>query len=147
MEPKANPVFSLYKFHNRVQGEVETVEQFLTDLKLLARDCAFKEPDEMIRNRIVFATNSHKIREKLINVGKVYLSTKLLKLQEHMDELPKAQLKSMESSSEVVHGISEGQRYRKKSSKTPSKERTQSCGKCGTIHAKAFCPAVGKTCL
>ena len=40
------------------------------NLKLLARECAFKEPDEMIRDRIVFVTNSHKIREKLINQGK-----------------------------------------------------------------------------
>ena len=73
VEPKANPVFSRYKFHNRIQGEVEAVEQFVTDLKLLARDCAFKELDEMIRDRIVFGTNSDKIREKL------------LKLQEHMN--------------------------------------------------------------
>ena len=46
------------------------MKQFVTDLQLLARDCAFKEPDEMIRDRIVFGTNSHKIREKLINQGK-----------------------------------------------------------------------------
>ena len=41
VEPKANTVFSRHKYHNRVYGEAETVEQFVTDLKLLARDCAF----------------------------------------------------------------------------------------------------------
>ena len=56
-----NPVFCGYKFCNRIQSEVETVEQFITDPKLLARDCAFKDPDEMIRDRIVFGTNFHKI--------------------------------------------------------------------------------------
>jgi len=48
------------------------VEQFVTDLKLLVRDCSFKEPDEMIRDRIVFGTNSRKIREKLINEEILY---------------------------------------------------------------------------
>jgi len=42
VEPKCNPVFSRYKFHKRVQAESETVEQFVTDLKLLVRDCSFK---------------------------------------------------------------------------------------------------------
>jgi len=46
------------------------MEKFMTDLKLLVKECSFKEPDEMIRDRIVFGTNSRKIREKLINEGK-----------------------------------------------------------------------------
>ena len=45
VEPKCNPVLSRYKFHKRVQAESETVEQFVTDLKLLVRDWSFKEPD------------------------------------------------------------------------------------------------------
>ena len=35
VEQKCNPVFSRHKFHKRVQAESETVEQFITDLKLL----------------------------------------------------------------------------------------------------------------
>ena len=54
VKPKSNPVFSRYKFHKSVQAESEAVEQFVTDLKLLVRYCSFKEPDEMIRDRIVF---------------------------------------------------------------------------------------------
>ena len=53
VEPKCNPIFSHYKFHKRVQAESQTVEQFVTDVKLLVRACSFKEPDEMIRDRIV----------------------------------------------------------------------------------------------
>ena len=69
------------------------MEQFVTDLKLLARDCAFKEPDEMIRDRIVFGTNSHKIREKLINEGKDLSLDKATEIARTY-ELSKAQLKS-----------------------------------------------------
>ena len=42
----------------------ELMEQFVTDLKLLARGCAFRTQDEKIRDRILFGTNSHKIRGK-----------------------------------------------------------------------------------
>ena len=69
--PKADPVYARYKFHNKVQGQDEPAEQFVTELKLLAKDCSFKDPEEMIRDRIVFGTNSSRVREKLTSVGEV----------------------------------------------------------------------------
>jgi len=42
LKPKCNPVFSRFKFHKWVRTEAETVEKFVTDLKLLARECSFK---------------------------------------------------------------------------------------------------------
>lgn len=71
VEPKCILVFSRYKFHKRVKAKSETGKQFVTDLKLLVRECSFREPDEMIRDRIVFGTNSRKIWEKrFINESK-----------------------------------------------------------------------------
>ena len=67
--PTSNPVFARFLFHNKIQEAGEHVEQFVTELQLLAKDCSFKDPDEMIRDRIVFGTNSKKVREKLINEG------------------------------------------------------------------------------
>ena len=66
VQPKLNPVFSRFKFNNEVQGQ-QSIEQFVTRLRLLAKDCQYNDADEMIRDRIVFGTNSAKIREKLIN--------------------------------------------------------------------------------
>ena len=63
VSPRANPVFARFKFHDRVQGSSETAEKFITDLRILAQDCDFKDPDEMIRDRIVFGTNSLKERK------------------------------------------------------------------------------------
>ena len=59
--PKANPVYAMYKFHNKVQGQHEPVEQFATELKLLANDRSFKDPEKMIRDGIVFGTNSSRV--------------------------------------------------------------------------------------
>ena len=63
VSPRANPVFARFKFHGHVQGLSETAEKFITDLCILAQHCNFKDPDEMIRDRIVFGTNSPKVRE------------------------------------------------------------------------------------
>jgi len=54
VKPKCHLVYSRCKFNRREEAESETVVQFVTDLKLLVRDCSFKEPDEMIRDRFVF---------------------------------------------------------------------------------------------
>ena len=124
-------------FTTPVQGKAETMEQLVTDLKLLARGCAFKEPDEKIRDRIWLVQILTKLEEKLVNVGKDLSLVKDIEIPRTY-ELSKAQLKSMESSSKVVRGINEGQQYRRKSSNTPSKERTQSFGKCDLLHAQLW---------
>ena len=67
--PKSNPVFARYKFYNKQQDRDESFDHFLTELKLLVKDCNFDKPDEMVRDRIVFGTNSPAVREKLINKG------------------------------------------------------------------------------
>ena len=45
------------------------VEQFTTELQILAQDCEFTNTDEMIRDRIVFGTKSMKTREMVFNEG------------------------------------------------------------------------------
>ena len=119
VEPKCNPVFSRYKFHKRIQAESETVEQFVTDLKLLARDCSFTEPDEMIRDRIVFGTNSRKIREKLINEGKELTLDKAVDIARTC-QMSQSQMKSMEAGDEAVHSVNRDQRSRKDPPRQPT---------------------------
>ena len=66
IQPKQNPVFSRYKFNNEIQGS-RPMEQFVTHLRLLAKDCSYGDAEnEMIREQIrLFGTHSAKIREKL----------------------------------------------------------------------------------
>ena len=58
-----NPIFARYQFNNEIQGS-EAIDSFVTRLRLKSRDCDYHDPDEMIRDRIVFRTNSPKISEK-----------------------------------------------------------------------------------
>lgn len=64
MNQKRTQCFPDINFTTPVQGKAEMMEQLVTDLKLLASGCTFKEPDEKIRDSIWFGTNSHKIGGK-----------------------------------------------------------------------------------
>ena len=94
MAPKSNIIVARYKFHNKVQGESETFEQFITALRMLAKDCGFPDKDDMICDRIIFGTKSPKVREKVINAA----SSLMLEKAAHFAgtrELSQAQLKPM----------------------------------------------------
>ena len=69
VKPKLNRVFARYKFHQKVQKGGESFEQFLTDLKLLVKDCGEGDPDEMVRDSVVIGCHATKTREKLIQEG------------------------------------------------------------------------------
>ncbi len=69
VKPKSNNIFAPYKFHNIIQQEKEPFEQFLTKLKIEVKDCGYKDPDEMVRDRVVIGCYSQKVREKLIQEG------------------------------------------------------------------------------
>ena len=84
VQPTLNPIFARYQFNNEVQGS-ETIDSFVTRLRLKARDCSFDKPEEMIRDRIVFGTNSPKIREKLINVGKDLTLDKAVQISQNYE--------------------------------------------------------------
>ena len=67
LTPKSNPIYARYRFHEKMQGDGESFEHFVTELKLLVKDCGYPNSDEMVRDRIVFATNSSRVREKLLS--------------------------------------------------------------------------------
>ena len=94
MKPKSNKVFARYKFHQKVQQEGESFEQFLTDLKLLVKDCGYADPDEMVRDRVVIGCHATKTREKLIQEGSDLTLEKAIDIA-RTDEMSKAQLKTM----------------------------------------------------
>ena len=64
VKPRTNVIYNRYKFQSRSQSESESFDQFVTDLKLLVKDCTYDKPDEMVRDRIVIGIRNTKIREK-----------------------------------------------------------------------------------
>ena len=151
--PKANPIYARYKFHERMQGEHESIEKFVTELKLLVKDCDYRDSDEMVRDRIVFATNSPHVREKLLSQGAELTLEKAIDIT-RSHELAKQQLKTMGNARDhdTVHAVSR-KPYRQERPQRAAKQREhdstqRTCGYCAGQHSsKDVCPAKGKQCM
>ncbi|XP_040067585.1 uncharacterized protein K02A2.6-like [Ixodes scapularis] len=57
-----NTTFEVFQFRQAKQLEGESVGQFSIRLRLLARNCGFANADEEIKNQIIFATTSSRLR-------------------------------------------------------------------------------------
>lgn len=169
VEPKINVIFARYRFHEKTQGATEPFEQFVTELRLLVKDCGYTNGEEMVRDRIVFGINSPKIREKLLNVGSDLRLDKAIDIARSHD-MAQAQLRSFASNSaspreQSVHEISRHtskgaawktrQEWTKrklpqfhKNPQEGDKGRPKTCGYCGNkAHGERdTCPAKGKQC-
>ena len=145
-KPKKNVTVERYKFNTRCQGASESVEQYVTALRLVARNCDYKDlEDELGRDRIVCGTNSERIKERLLREQDLTLDKALHTCR--ADEESKKQLKSMDDdmADTVVHSLKS--RSRNVKGPRPSIESEQwifSCRFCGSQHAKGKRPAFGK---
>ncbi|KAG1673308.1 hypothetical protein GQR58_015635 [Nymphon striatum] len=170
VQPKLNPIFARYKFNNEMQKD-QSIEQFVTKLKILGKDCKFQDVDEMVRDRIVFGTSHNKVREMLINEGEQLNLDKAVQIAQQY-EYAQLQLKSMTPITATalidVNTVTEagyGQRQRQyqqnkynkpsqvfrrrngTSSNTSSSSNSDKCAKCGYGHyLSSKCPAQGKRC-
>ena len=155
VRPTLNPVFARYQFYNETQKD-ETVDSFVTRLKLKAKDCNFTDEKEMIRDRIVFGTNSNKIREKLIEKGEALTLPMAIQICQNF-EYAKEQMKLM--AKEEVHAVKQSKQRKKKTKQSgatgqshsdraeeQSKQNRQTCSRCGYLHEHKQCPAKGQKC-
>ena len=119
MKPKSNRVFARYKFHQKVQQEGESFEQFLTDLKLLLKGCGYGDPDEMVRDRVVIGCHATKTREKLTQEGSdLTLLEKAIDIA-RTDEMSKTQLETMANEDASIDSLNQRKRN---TERTPSTE-------------------------
>uniref|UniRef100_A0A674EBM2 Gypsy retrotransposon integrase-like protein 1 n=1 Tax=Salmo trutta TaxID=8032 RepID=A0A674EBM2_SALTR len=165
--PKTNTIFARYKFHEKVQGASESFEPFVTELRLLVKDCDYANKDEMVRDRIVFGIHSPRVREKLLNVGSELTLDKAIDIA-RSHELAQAQMKTISrrststSREQAVHAVrqtskhtsgAQRARFRTERDITPKQSDTDSkrpktCGYCGyKVHGEqGNYPAKGKQC-
>lgn len=106
----------------------------------------------MVRDRIVFATNSPRVRKKLLSQGPELTLDKVIDIA-HSYELAQVQLKAMANNSHEVHSIHHKTRKpgTARSSSRPNespKTTNKACNACGGHHNKLTeCPAKRKTVL
>ncbi|KAG5877003.1 hypothetical protein JTB14_020657 [Gonioctena quinquepunctata] len=65
--PKSNPSVETHKFNSRNQLYGESFENFLAELKKIARDCEFGTfKDRLIKDRIVSGIRDQKVKDRLL---------------------------------------------------------------------------------
>ena len=154
--PKSNKVFARYKFQCRYQQDSETAEQFITDLKVLVKDCGYEKSDEMVRDRIVCGTKHPKVKSKLLSEGSDLTLERAIDIA-RSHEINQKQLSSMNSKEDPNINIIRKQKTLKQKSEPshqaarPKQEfksvKPKSCPRCGYNHTtQQKCPAIGKNC-
>ncbi|XP_006813690.1 uncharacterized protein LOC102809558 [Saccoglossus kowalevskii] len=154
---KKSLVVSRHKFNTRNQGRNESIDDFVTALKILAKDCAFGTMrDELIRDRIICGIYCEQVKDKLLQKQDPNLEKTLTICRAHEESKKNRQDLAEETS---VHSVRSKKTYaqqkqikksnysgtsQKQSHDNPKKEK---CGKCGTVHARKQCPAYGRRCL
>ena len=141
-----------------MQAKHETIDYYLTELKLLAKNCSFCElENQIVRDRIVCVMHSEEVHQRLLRVEELLLE-KAVSIC-HADEESKKSVQYLSDSgnAEVCNlkknpgksprGLTHAQKDTRKSSGefTPPNMR-HSCNNCGLVHPKKQCPAYGKQC-
>ena len=117
-EPRKNALRAGYKFDKKYQGENELFDDFITDLRIVSKDCHFTDTDRRLRDAIVFHCYSDKVREKCLDEGDELTLEKAIEIgQVHeisQQGLKELSLKNEDPSVHMIHKKIQKKIYKKK---------------------------------
>ncbi|XP_053570046.1 ankyrin repeat and SOCS box protein 4 isoform X1 [Bombina bombina] len=150
--PKKNITVQRKVFYKRQQGKTESIDEWVTQLHLIAKDCAFQDCDDMIKDRIVMGSNSREVQEKLLLEEDLTINSAVKIARAY--ETSRTHMQLIHSDTEVLYMVQRKSEsnlihIRKANNLQDCAEQTlyRSCTKCGTKHNKnTHCPAQGKIC-
>ena len=139
--PKKNLTYERCKFHTRSKTVDETIDEFVTNLKLLAANCNFGNLMEtLIADRLVLAVRDAKLKENFLRESELTL--------DKAANIAKAAERARNECQDIIRNEEE------EISKVEHKAHKQKdtlirCQFCGNKHIRdrQICPANGKTCF
>ncbi|GFS21424.1 transposon Ty3-I Gag-Pol polyprotein [Elysia marginata] len=162
--PKKRLTTQRFRFNSRQQAESETIDQFVTALKLLAEGCEFGDlQPSVIRDRVICGTKECSIKERLLQeddpmleealkiarsleASKLDLSSMGTAVRVHAVWAPrkeKSQLKT--NSRQPPHILKQHQHQKHSQAQTPRSYPQKYCPSCGNLpHHQSQCPARGQ---
>ena len=156
--PRKNVTIQRKLFYEKKQSTGETIDEWITQLRLIATDCEFHNQDEMIRDMIVLNSVNKKVQERLLETDDLDLSKALKIAKIHETNIEQMKL----ISNTDVHYVG-SRRERKPATRqmpatrkrytAPPVRRTDGsrpktwrspddakCSNCGRIHTRQTCP-------
>ena len=156
--PRKNHIMAALKFNERRQADGESFDSFVTDLKILVKDCGYQEEERMVRDAIVFRCKHSKVREKYLDLADELTLEKVVKIgrthETNLDSLKKL-AKDEDPTVNVVQkrqSQSRPKRSQQDAEKQASEEKEKTdrtkdkCGRCENNKTHRKCPAMGQQC-
>jgi hypothetical protein len=143
----------VYKFRNCKQNAGQSLDEYVTELRKLSKDCEFTDVDKEILSQIIQNCRSNRLRRRALREPDMNLKT-LLDLGRAL-EVAESQAQTMEAQNErngvnaVRKPPGKQRNYNPKNKEqVPKRETTgEKCLNCGRTHARtSVCPAQGQEC-
>ena len=155
-----NETLERHAFNMRNQQDGETVDEFLTDIKVLIKACNFCATcyDGLVRDRVVGGINDDEVRKKLLAKSDLTLkeAEEICKANEKAIQGVKSLGDKTWNCAEANYIKQTGRRkpqYQQYNQNTKAKNSQQQqqrlCNFCAKMHVlgRQYCPAFGKQCL
>ncbi|KAL0153751.1 hypothetical protein M9458_050972 [Cirrhinus mrigala] len=161
IRPRKNKRIARHRFKQRKQGQTESFDNFLKDLRLILMDCEYPDPDDILIDAIIAGVREKRVQERLLDRGEELTLPKAIEISQQF-EMSQKQMKIVreeEAKVSVVtvkpkHATHNKKMYKGQTKPTHNKQnpdkRQRSCTSCGkdAEHkwSKGKCPAKGSVC-
>ncbi len=148
--PPTNPVKSQYEFMNRRQEPSETIDEFITALRMMAADCEFGDGEsERLAMQLIVGCQDTKARQLCLRLLQINLDEiiNILRTEELADTANKAV--SGGPGTTTVAKLQRKQTRRQQNKDRPKDNDKKGCYGCGNQTHKfrdEACPARGQVC-
>ena len=140
-DPQKNKRYEVYRFRQATQESNETLDQFHTRLRTMAKTCEFTDIEFEIEEQIIIGGRSSKIRKRALRDPTFDL--KVMLIEGRRDEQSTFQTKEIESK-ETKDGETTRLAQQHGNNISNYKSTCKNCGR--EFPHKGACPARGKTC-
>lgn len=159
--PQKNKMVEQFKFAQTKQIGGETIDQYVTRLKVLAKYCEFTDKDHEIAKQVILHCESEKYRRKLLAVKDIKLARVLDLGLIHDTVETHAKVVEGKADTEGVNAISRRKKFNnsyhnkskpshgnyQKDNKSLVNQKERKCFNCGGKYPhERECPAKGKEC-
>ena len=158
--PVHNIVYERFLFWQHTQTPGETIDQYVTRQRHLAKTCSFMEEDNMIRDHIVFTCQDARLKERLLREADLTLAKAVAlcraaeATREQIKTLNAADQRPIQAASTTTN-VSAVQRHDKQKrpnnqfnrpSTSGNNRTTEACRNCGRSHPAGECRAKNVAC-
>ena len=137
--PRKNKDYARFQFGNLSQETDESMAKYYARLREIAKKCEFNDEDDAIRDHLIKTMNTNRIRVKTIRNNWT--------LSQILDEAA-VEEESTAQAHEIDKKLHDATEFQKIKQVTKDKrDRSVTCYRCGSKHARGNCKAYGAKCF